>query len=319
MIDIQQLTKDYGSFRAVDSLSLNIPDGQILGLLGPNGAGKTTTLRILTGYLPPTAGSVKVCGFDTLTESNSVRTRLGYLPESNPLYPEMRVDEYLHFRGRLFNISHADRKKAVERVLSRCWLSEMRGRLIGRLSKGYKQRVGLAAALLHSPPVLILDEPTSGLDPMQIRETRKLIRELAGEHTMILSSHILPEIEVTCDRIVILAQGKKRADGTISQLRQLAGEEASYIFEMRDKQDVDFAKILKSKAEIEIANTIKSGGWIRYEISVKGSHVDLRETIGLIIQEHKILCRELSRETVSLEQLFIRVTSESSGHTNTVN
>jgi len=322
MIEIRQLIKDYGPCRAVDDLTLDVPQGQVLGLLGPNGAGKTTTLRILTGYLPASSGTVRVDGFDSLTESRSVRSRLGYLPESNPLYPEMRVEEYLHFRGKLFGMDRATVRKAVDRVVDRCRLDEMRRRLIGRLSKGYRQRVGLAAALLHQPPVLVLDEPTSGLDPMQIRETRRLIRDLAGEHTMILSSHILPEIEVTCDRVVIIARGQVRADGTISELQNRAGDEARYRLEVKSSGDGDhsqksepgvedsFATRLRSMKGVTSVERLTMDQWVRYDVTASGSVGDLREPLGGMVQGDGLLCRELSRESASLEQLFIRVTSD---------
>ncbi|MBL1218858.1 MAG: ABC transporter ATP-binding protein [Planctomycetes bacterium] len=323
MIEIRCLTKYYGSFRAVNNVTLDIPSGQVLGLLGPNGAGKTTTLRILTGYMPPTSGSVRVDGHDSVAESDQVRSHLGYLPESNPLYPEMRVEEYLHFRGRLFGMDRASRRTAVNRVIERCWLSEMRRRLISRLSKGYRQRVGLAAAMLHSPAILVLDEPTSGLDPVQIRETRKLIRELAGDHTMILSSHILPEIEVTCDRIVIISHGGIRADGSISDLRRQANQDSTYVIEVNVDSSAGSAdQLVQAVRSLPNVRDVRSrtleGAWRRYEIAAKAASAsasatgdgdgDLREQIGRAVHASGLPLRELSRSTVSLEQLFIRVT-----------
>lgn len=311
MIEIEHLTKCYGHFRAVSDVSLSIPKGQVVGLLGPNGAGKTTIIRVMTGYLPPTLGQAGVDGFDSVTQSHEVRRRLGYLPESNPLYGEMRVVEYLDFRGRLFGLARAERRAAVERVVERCWLKEMRKRQIGRLSKGYKQRVGLAAAMLHQPPVLVLDEPTSGLDPIQIRETRHLIRELAGEHTMVLSSHILPEVEVTCDRIVIIARGRIRADGTVEQLKQKAGETPRYALEIKSEAgDVATGEAIRGLAGVQSVEAANHDGWTRYEITGDPSARDLREGLGRIVSESRLPCRELHRESGSIEQLFVRVTSE---------
>src|SRR5437588_3671531 len=208
MIKVSELTKKYARTTAVDHISFEVEKGQIVGFLGPNGAGKSTTLRMLTCYLPPTSGGASVNGFDIFHQSEQVRQNLGYLPENVPLYLEMRVEEYLDFRGRLRGMDRDSRRKRIDYVVERCWLGSVRKRIIGHLSKGYRQRVGLADALLHNPPVLILDEPTVGLDPTQIRETRKLIRDLGGQHTVMLSTHILPEVEVVCDRAIIIAAGK---------------------------------------------------------------------------------------------------------------
>lgn len=311
MIVIDHLTKCYGSFRAVADVSLSVPKGQVLGLLGPNGAGKTTIIRVMTGYLPPTVGSASVDGFDSVTQSSEVRRRLGYLPESNPLYGEMRVIEYLHFRGRLFGLARQARDAAVERVIERCWLREMRRRQIGRLSKGYRQRVGLAAAMLHNPPVLVLDEPTSGLDPIQIRETRHLIRELAGDHTMILSSHILPEVEVTCDRIVIIARGAIRADGTVEQLRRKGGEAPRYVLEVRPGGEGPAVRqAISALPGVAAVTEAARDGWMRFEITAASGAADLRESLGALVGDRRLPCRELHRESGSLEQLFVRITSE---------
>jgi len=312
MIEIRHLVKDYGSFRAVDRISLDVPRGQVLGLLGPNGAGKTTTIRIITGYMPPTAGSVRVDGHDSVTEADAVRRRLGYLPEANPLYTEMRVVEYLRFRARLFGVERSKRSAAIERVIERCWLAEMRRRQIGRLSKGYRQRVGLAAALLHDPPLLVLDEPTSGLDPVQIRETRRLIRELAGDHTMILSSHILPEVERTVDRIVILSRGRIRAEGTPAELVRRADEdEQRHVLEVgAESADAVAAALSRLDAAAEVERhdaTEGEGAWTRFDIVARR---DLREGIGRLVRETGALCRRLEREQASLESLFVRVTAE---------
>lgn len=311
MIEIRSLTREFGSFTAVDSITLDIPTGEVVGLLGPNGAGKTTTIRMLTGFLPPTRGQVTVEGFNSLSESHQVRLRLGYLPESNPLYTEMRVEEYLRFRGRIFGMPRNEYHKAVDRVIERCWLDEMRRRLIGRLSKGYRQRVGLAASLLHSPKVLVFDEPTSGLDPVQIRETRNLIRELAGDHTMILSSHILPEIEKTCDRIVIMARGKIRADGSVQSLREQAGAQGRYVVEVRKNETSNTLKesFAKLKGVNSVSVTTPDEGWMRYTLAAGHQAGDLRESIGDAVQNADVPVREISRESSTIEQLFVKIAS----------
>src|SRR4051812_19431746 len=218
---------------AVDRISFEVPQGQIVGFLGPNGAGKSTTLKILTCYLPPTSGGATIAGFNIFHQSEQVREKSGYLPENCPLYTEMKVEEYLDFRGRLRGMERDLRRKRIDYVVERAWLSSVRRKTIGHLSKGYRQRVGLADALLHNPPVLILDEPTVGLDPAQIRESRKLIRELGGDHTVMLSTHILPEVEAVCDRAIIIAGGKIVAQGTPDELRASRRMDARVMVECR--------------------------------------------------------------------------------------
>ena len=219
MIAVRELTKAYGQTLAVDHISFEVPRGQIVGFLGPNGAGKSTTLKILTCYLPPTSGGATVNGFDIFHQSEQVREHLGYLPENVPLYSEMKVREYLDYRGRLRKMPRAERLRRIEYVVEHCWLGPVQHKTISHLSKGYRQRVGLADALLHNPAVLILDEPTIGLDPTQIRETRKLIKDLAGHHTVVLSTHILPEVEATCNRAIVIASGRIVAQGSPDELR----------------------------------------------------------------------------------------------------
>ena len=227
MIKVEGLTKRYARTVAVDNISFEVEKGGIVGFLGPNGAGKTTTMRVLTCFLPPTSGSASVAGFDVLENPLEVKKRIGYLPESPPLYPEMEVHEYLTFVGRLKGISSGDVARRVDEVSERCAVGDVRTRLIGKLSKGYRQRVGLAQAIIHNPEVLILDEPTSGLDPKQIIETRQLIRGLAGDHTIILSTHILSEIEHSCDKVIIISHGKLVATDTVANLtNRLRGSEA---------------------------------------------------------------------------------------------
>src|SRR6188472_3590800 len=219
MIVVQELTKYYGEYPAVRGVSFEVPKGTVVGFLGPNGAGKSTTMRILAGYLTATSGRASIDGRDVFWDPIEARRRIGYMPENCPLYPDMRVDEYLWFRGGLKGLGRSARKQRSGYVLERCWLTDVRRQLIGTLSKGYRQRVGLADALLANPPVLILDEPTVGLDPTQIREVRKLIKELGGKHTIMLSTHILPEVEAVCDRAIVIAGGKIVAQGTPEELR----------------------------------------------------------------------------------------------------
>src|SRR6476646_9845912 len=207
MILVQNLTKYYGEYPAVRGVSFEVPKGQVVGFLGPNGAGKSTTMRILAGYLTASSGKATIGGKDVFWDPIAARRRIGYMPENCPLYPDMRVDEYLWFRGGLKGLGRSERKKRLGYVLERCWLKDVPRQLIGTLSKGYRQRVGLADALLADPPVLILDEPTAGLDPSQIRETRVLIRELGEQHTVLLSTHILSEVEMTCDHVIIINRG----------------------------------------------------------------------------------------------------------------
>ena len=218
MIEVRNLTKRYGDLVAVDRVSFTAEKGQILGFLGPNGAGKTTTMRIITGFLPATGGTVRVAGYDIFESSHEVRKRIGYLPESPPLYNDMTVAGYLEFVGRIKGIARAELPDAVDRALKTCALTEVRHRVLGHLSKGYRQRVGLAQALIHDPPVLVLDEPTIGLDPRQIIEIRTMIRQLAGERTVILSTHILPEVAQLCEKVVIINDGRIAVEDTIENL-----------------------------------------------------------------------------------------------------
>jgi len=227
MIKVEGLTKRYARTVAVDNISFEVEKGQIVGFLGPNGAGKTTTMRVLTCFLPPTEGTANVAGFDVQEHPIEVKRRIGYLPESPPLYPEMDVTGYLEFTGKLKGIPSADIKKRVDEVLGKCAIGDVRDKLIGKLSKGYRQRVGLAQAIIHNPDVLILDEPTSGLDPKQIIEIRELLKSLAGNHTIILSTHILSEVEHSCQRVIIISQGKLVAIDSVANLtNRLRGSES---------------------------------------------------------------------------------------------
>ncbi|NJL98715.1 MAG: ABC transporter ATP-binding protein [Synechococcaceae cyanobacterium SM2_3_2] len=225
MIEVEHLSKVYGTFRAIQDVSFRVEPGEIMGFLGPNGAGKTTSMRILSGYLPATTGTVRVAGFDVISDSMSVRKKIGYLPENPPLYPDMTVENYLSFVAQLKKVAAGRRAEQVNRAIERCSLQEKRDVLIRKLSKGFKQRVGIAQAIVHDPPVIILDEPTVGLDPKQIIEVRNLIKSLAGDHTIILSTHILPEVSMTCDRVVIINRGKVAASGKPGELTQQVGSQ----------------------------------------------------------------------------------------------
>jgi ABC-2 type transport system ATP-binding protein len=220
MIEVQHLTKRYGDLTAVSDVSFSVASGQILGFLGPNGSGKTTTMRIITGFLPATSGTVKVAGFDIFDDSFEVRKRIGYLPENPPLYNDMTVAAYLRFVARIKGLPRAETAEALDRALLRCGLTTVADRVTGHLSKGFRQRVGLAQAIIHNPPVLVLDEPTVGLDPQQIIEIRALIKELAGAHTVVLSTHILPEVAQVCEKVVIISAGRVVTEDLLAHLTQ---------------------------------------------------------------------------------------------------
>jgi len=228
MIEVQNLVKRYGDFAAVQGLSFKVQKGEVLGFLGPNGAGKTTTMRILTGFLPATSGSVKIAGYDINTDPMKVKSLIGYLPETPPLYLDMTVRSYLQFVGKIKGVARAELGDRIAWAMGKCGLADVQSRVTGNLSKGYRQRVGLAQAILHKPDVLILDEPTVGLDPRQIREIRELIKELAGEHTVILSTHILPEVSITCKSVVIINRGRLAAQGSLAEVT--AGKSLEEVF-----------------------------------------------------------------------------------------
>lgn len=307
MIDVQNLVKWYGPNLAVNNISFHIPRGHIVGFLGPNGAGKTTTIRMLTGFLPPTSGSAKIDGSDVLNQPDAARGKIGYLPESTPLYHEMRVEEYLHFRGKLQHMPRARRNERINVVCDRCGLSAIRRRLIGQLSKGNRQRVGIAQALLHDPPVLILDEPTAGLDPNQIGQVRKLITELRGQHTVLLSSHILPEVEKTADSVIIITGGNIVAQGTPDALRQQVASGSRVLIELRAEAAAVTAAlgVLPNVTGIE---TTTNEGWCRAVVT-PAAGADVRETLGKEALKQGWALREMRYETASLEQFFIQITA----------
>jgi len=307
MIEVEDLVKWYGPTLAVDHLSCQIPAGQIVGFLGPNGAGKSTTLRILTGYMPMTSGRATVAGHDVLTASHAARAKIGYLPENNALYGEMRVEEFLHFRGKLQGMSRPHRVNRIGTVCDRCGLQQVRRRLIGQLSKGNRQRVGLAQALLHEPPVIILDEPTSGLDPNQISHVRDLIAELRGKHTIILSTHILREIEYSADQVIIIAKGRIVAQGTFDELRRRARLGSQIIVELQASADA--VKNAFAKVEgVEKVETETSDGWCIASVTPQRDN-DPREALGRVVATNSWAIRELRHEKASLEELYAEITA----------
>src|SRR6202795_1587635 len=249
MITVTELTKRYARHTAVDHISFEVEKGQIVGFLGPNGAGKTTTMRMLTCFLPPTAGTATVAGFDVLEEPMEVKKRIGYLPETPPLYPEMMTGEYLSFVGSLKGLRGAELKQRIDYVSERCAIAEVRNKQLGKLSKGYRQRVGLAQAIIHNPEVLILDEPTAGLDPKQINETRDLIKGLAGDHTIILSTHILPEVEQTCEQALIINKGKLVATASVRNLQARARDAETLLLEVAAREGQPDPLLVQQKLE----------------------------------------------------------------------
>jgi ABC-2 type transport system ATP-binding protein len=312
VISVSNLTKVYGQTLAVDNISFEVGKGQIVGFLGPNGAGKSTTLRMLTCYMPPTSGGAKINGFDIFHQSHQVRENLGYLPENCPLYTEMKVHEYLDFRGQLRGMDRAARRKRMDYAMERCWLTSVKTKTIGHLSKGYRQRVGLADALLHNPPVLILDEPTVGLDPTQIRETRKLIKDLGGEHTLLLSTHILPEVEAVCSHAIVIAGGKIVAQGSPDELRASRRLQARVLVECKGPaKEVETAlSRVSGVAGVEILNGDSGADkhYVTAALRPKEAY-DVREEVARTILQNGWPLREIRLEHATLEEFFVQVTA----------
>jgi ABC-2 type transport system ATP-binding protein len=310
VISVNDLTKVFGQTLAVDRISFEVSKGQVVGFLGPNGAGKSTTMRMLTCYIPPTSGTATVNGFDIFHQSEHVRENLGYLPENVPLYTEMKVEEYLDFRGRLRKMDRPNRRKRIDYVLERCWLGNVRRRTIGHLSKGYRQRVGLADSLLHNPAVLILDEPTVGLDPTQIRETRKLIRDLGGEHTMLLSTHILPEVEAVCTHVVVIAGGRIAAQGTPDQLRASRRMQARVLVECKGPAETVESVLsrLNGVAKVEMLPSNGDRSYVTAAIRPKEGY-DVREEAARVVMQQGWPLREIRLEHATLEEFFVQVTA----------
>src|SRR5580698_6577892 len=278
MIEVSNLTKRYAGHTAVANISFTVGRGEIVGLLGNNGAGKSTTMRVLSCFLPATSGTVRVAGFDVFTQADEVRRRIGYMPENNPLYPEMRVREYLKFRARLKGLSRKKTRARVDIVMEQCSLTDVNRKIIGTLSKGYRQRVGLADALVHEPELVILDEPTIGLDPNQIRSVRQLIRSLGGAHTVLISTHILPEVEMTCGRVLILHEGKILASDTLQKLMSGDGQ---VIVEIAAPQG-DLKSCFEQAREIEYFDLLPvSGGYVRCSLTPSNGQ-DLRPQVFLL-------------------------------------
>ncbi len=307
MIEVTNLTRRYGSRTAVSDISFTVARGEIVGLLGPNGAGKSTTMRILAGYLPATSGTVRVAGYDVFYESDEVHRRIGYMPENNPLHPEMRVREYLKFRARLKGLGLRASRERVDIVTEQCSLTDVSKRIIGQLSKGYRQRVGLADALVHEPDLVILDEPTIGLDPHQIRSVRQLIMSLAGTHTVLISTHILPEAEMMCNRMLFLCEGKVMASDTQENLQRLMSGGNQIIAEIAAPH-ADLQQCWNEMAEVEHFDISASGGdFFRCALTPRNGE-DLRPRVADLVRERGWPLRELTRTRHSLEDIYIRVT-----------
>jgi len=309
MIKAEGLTKRYGPHTAVDNISFEVAKGQIVGFLGPNGAGKTTTMRVLTCFLPPTEGKASVAGYDVVEQPLEVKRHIGYLPETPPLYPEMEVHEYLDFAGRIKGVSKGDIAKRVTEVSERCALGDVRYKLISKLSRGYRQRVGLAQALIHNPDVLILDEPTAGLDPKQIIETRKLIRDLSGEHTIILSTHILPEVSTTCQLVIIINQGKLEAIDTPDNLTaRLQGHETVFL-EVDGPADQISGKLESLPGVARVARKDGHAGRASFEIETVKDHLNIRSELARCVVESGWGLHELRPVGLSLEEIFLKLTT----------
>jgi ABC-2 type transport system ATP-binding protein len=312
MIKVEGLSKRYARNTAVDNISFEVQKGQIVGFLGPNGAGKTTTMRMLTCFMSPSSGSASVAGFDVLEQPFEVKKRIGYLPETPPLYHDMEVEEYLTFVGRLKGIPSADLARRVKEVSERCNVADMSKRLIHKLSKGYRQRVGLAQAIIHNPDVLILDEPTAGLDPKQIIETRSLIRSLAGDHTIILSTHILPEVEQTCEQVIIITRGKVVATDTVQHLtNRLQGTEGVLVEVEPRSGPLDSPTVLQRLEQVPGVSRVlfkeTRGNRHIFEVeSLQGRTI--RGELARSIVEAGWNLNELRAVSLSLEEVFLQLT-----------
>ncbi len=308
MITVEKLSKNYGLTQAIQEISFSVPKGSILGFLGPNGAGKTTTMRILSGYIPATTGKATVAGFEVHENPLAVRERIGYLPETPPLYTEMTVTEYLGFVSKIKNIPRCDRTQKVKKAIQLCQIEDRADSIIGKLSKGYRQRVGIAQAIIHDPPVIILDEPTVGLDPRQIIEVRNLIKSLAGEKTIILSTHILPEVTMTCDTVVIINQGKVIATGKTDELLQQLHNQG---YELEIEGDItDLSSKLQQIqgiTDISIQPMTEKENRFIMNLSLKDSY-DMGKQIAYFLVNEGIGIYEMKRSKASLEDVFLQLT-----------
>lgn len=307
MIEVSNLTKRYAGRTAVKDISFSVARGEIVGLLGPNGAGKSTTMRILSGFMPATHGTVRVAGFDVFHQSDDVRRRIGYMPENNPLYPDMRVREYLMFRARLKGLGWRQSRERVATVMEQCGLRDVGRRIIGQLSKGYKQRVGLADALVHEPDLIILDEPTIGLDPHQIRSVRTLIKSLAVRHTVLISTHILPEVEMMCSRVLIMFNGKILAADSPENLRARMAGGSQVIAEIAPGPD-NLHDIWSQRTDVvQFDITPVEGDFVRCSLTPRDGS-DLRAAIFSLARERGWILRELTRSRHTLEDIYVQVT-----------
>ena len=307
MIEVHHLTKRYGRHAAVDDVSFSVARGEIVGLLGPNGAGKSTTMRILSCFMPATSGSVRVAGFDVFRDSDEVRRRIGFMPENNPLHSDMRVREYLKFRARLKRLSVSASRGRVDVVMEQCGLTDVGRRIIGTLSKGYRQRVGLADALVHEPDLIILDEPTIGLDPHQIRSVRQLIKDLSPKHTVLISSHILPEVEMTCQRVLILHEGKILAADSTEALQRRMSDSGQVVAEIAAPQE-DLRLCWEEMEEVEHFDISASDGDFFRCALTPCPGADIRPIIFERVLARGWKLRELTRSRHSLEDIFVHVT-----------
>ena len=307
MIEVENLTKRYPGRTAVDGISFQIGRGEVVGFLGPNGAGKSTTLRILSSFLPATSGTARVAGFDVFREPDEVRRRIGYMPENNPLHLDMRVREYLKFRARLKGLGWRRSRERVDAVLQQCGLTDVSGRIIGQLSKGYRQRVGLADALVHEPDLIILDEPTIGLDPHQIRSVRALVKELGKRHTVVLSTHILNEVEMTCSRLLILHRGRILAADRTEDLGRRLSLDGQVIAEV-EAPPAQLLEAFRDLPEVERVEVEPMDGNFQRLSLVPRNGADLRPLVSAEIREHGWPLRELTRSRHSLEDIFIHLT-----------
>jgi ABC-2 type transport system ATP-binding protein len=314
MITVEGLTKRYAHNIAVDNISFEVQKGQIVGFLGPNGAGKTTTMRMLTCFLTPSGGTATVAGFDILEQPFEVKKRIGYLPETPPVYPEMRIVEYLTFVGRLKGLTGSDLRSRVDYSCERCAIADVKEKIIGKLSKGYRQRVGLAQAIIHNPDVLILDEPTAGLDPKQINETRDLIKSLAGDHTIVLSTHILPEVSQTCEQVIIINKGKVVATDSVSNLQGRARSGESVLLEIGGRNgNLDPAAVQRKLEQVSGVTrvTFKEDGQRRAVFEVEGKKDrSLRGDLARAVVESGWDLNELRAASMSLEEIFLQLTGE---------
>ncbi len=307
MIKVENLTKKYAGFTAINNISFEVGKGEIVGFLGPNGAGKSTTMRILSSFMPATSGRASIAGFDVFEKSMEARAHLGYMPENVPLYTDMRVSEYLVYRGKLKGVTGRRLKERVGDVKELCGLKEVENRIINTLSKGYRQRVGLADALVHEPDLLILDEPTIGLDPNQIRSVRELIKNLGRHHTILLSTHILPEVEATCSRVIIINRGRIEASDTPDNLRRQLRGAGGIRLEASTANEDAVAELQKIAGVKDVSVQLEEGEWKRYLIRADGA-TDLREEVFRLAADRKWRVRELSQRIATLEDVFVEMT-----------